>query len=121
MRPCPIHREANCNGKLHGPVDFEVCLAMHHCILADCEGGHHGWSNLCHAARRHFGRRTKLWATFNEINVQTFCSYIYGSFPPAKFFRFGTAGRVFLHMYQAHVAAYEAIKAAPGALLFIGF
>lgn len=32
------------------------------------------WS--CHC--RHFGRRTKLWATFNEVNVQVFCSYVYG-------------------------------------------
>jgi hypothetical protein len=27
---------------------------------------------------RHFGRRTKLWATFNEVNVQVFCGYVYG-------------------------------------------
>ena len=27
---------------------------------------------------RHFGRRSKLWATFNEVNVQVFCGYVYG-------------------------------------------
>ena len=27
---------------------------------------------------RHFGKRTKLWATFNEVNVQAFCQYIHG-------------------------------------------
>ena len=55
-----------------------------------------------------------MWATFNEVNVQTFCSYIYGSFPPAKFFNFGTAGLVFLHMYQAHIEAYHVIKGLEG-------
>lgn len=64
--------------------------------------------------RRHFGSRTSLWATFNEVNVQTFCSYIYGSFPPAKIFNFGTAGLVFLHMYQAHIEAYHVIKSLEG-------
>jgi hypothetical protein len=38
------------------------------------------------------------------------------SFPPGKHLRFGAAGRPFLHMYQAHIAAYEAIKAADGVL-----
>mmetsp|Transcript_17931 Transcript_17931/g.53969 ORF Transcript_17931/g.53969 Transcript_17931/m.53969 type:complete len:526 (+) Transcript_17931:343-1920(+) len=65
-------------------------------------------------AFRHFGSRSKLWATFNEVNVQTFCSYIYGSFPPAKMFQFGAAGHVFLHMYQAHIEAYHAIKGLKG-------
>ena len=27
---------------------------------------------------RHFGKRTRLWATFNEANVQAFCQYIHG-------------------------------------------
>lgn len=40
---------------------------------------------------------------------------LFRSFPPGRHFRFSSAGRVFLHMYQAHIAAYEAIKAATGA------
>jgi beta-glucosidase/6-phospho-beta-glucosidase/beta-galactosidase len=65
-------------------------------------------------AFKHFGRRTQLWATFNEVNVQVFCGYVYGSFPPGRRFGFGTAGKSYLHMYQAHIAAYDAIKASDG-------
>jgi hypothetical protein len=36
------------------------------------------------------------------------------SFPPGRRFGFGTAGKSYLHMYQAHIAAYEAIKASDG-------
>ena len=37
------------------------------------------------------------------------------SFPPGRRFGFGTAGKSYLHMYQAHIAAYDAIKASDGA------
>ena len=51
------------------------------------------------------------WDCGGRIKVDvTMCS-----FPPAKYGRFGAAGRYFLHMYQAHIAAYEAIKASDGA------
>lgn len=65
-------------------------------------------------AFKHFGSRCALWATFNEINVQSFCSYIYGTFPPAKLARFTTAGRFTLNCLKAHIAGYDAIKALPG-------
>ena len=65
---------------------------------------------------REFGRRARLWATFNEINVMTFCGYLYAHFPPAKLANFSLAGRHFLNMLKAHTAAYKAIKAMPGTL-----
>lgn len=65
-------------------------------------------------AFKHFGGRTSLWVTFNEPGVQAFCSYVHGSFPPAKKGQFDAAGRFLLHLYQAHIAAYKAIKASKG-------
>ena len=57
-----------------------------------------------------------MWATFNEINVMTFCGYLYGHFPPAKILHYSLAGRNFLNMLRAHTAAYKAIKSLPGEL-----
>ena len=55
-----------------------------------------------------------MWATFNEVNVATFCGYIYGHFPPARLANFTLAGHHFLNMLRAHTQAYDAIKQLPG-------
>lgn len=66
---------------------------------------------------REFGSRATLWATFNEINVETFCGYIHGQFPPAKLVNFTMAGQYFLNMLKAHTQAYNIIKSLPGNLV----
>ncbi len=63
---------------------------------------------------RHFGSRAQLWATFNEGNVQAFCGYVYSSFPPGRIGRFTEDGRYLMHIFQAHTATYDALKAMPG-------
>ena len=67
---------------------------------------------------RHFGSKVKLWATFNEPGVMGFCGWIYGTFPPAKTIQWATAGRHMCNMLRAHTAAYQAIKAMPGVLIY---
>ena len=66
-------------------------------------------------ARREFGAKVKVWATFNEANVMGFCGWLWGQFPPGRFARFKTAGRHLLTCLRAHGAAYIAIKRLPGA------
>ena len=66
---------------------------------------------------RQFGSKVKLWATFNEPGVMSFCGWIYGSFPPAKTTQFTSAGQHLCNMVRAHTAAYKAIKALPGVSL----
>ena len=60
-----------------------------------------------------------MWITFNEPGVQSFCGFIYGSFPPAHTMRPQLAGTHFCNMLQAHTAAYAAIKASTGALAML--
>jgi len=67
---------------------------------------------------RHFGSKVKLWATFNEPGVMGFCGWIYGTFPPAKTIQLATAGSHMCNMLRAHTAAYQAIKAMPGVLIY---
>ena len=67
-----------------------------------------------HMFCRHFSSRSQLWATFNEGNVQAFCGYVYSSFPPGRIGRFTEDGRYLMHIFQAHTATYEALKAMPG-------
>ncbi|DBB01829.1 hypothetical protein WJX77_006999 [Trebouxia sp. C0004] len=69
------------------------------------------WAEL---AFKHFGKRAKLWATFNEPGVHAMCAYIAGNHPPGKLMHFRDAGLVLLHMLRAHAAAYRAIKKMPG-------
>lgn len=61
-----------------------------------------------------FGKRAKLWATFNEPGVAAMCGWIAGNHPPGKLLHFRTAGRVLMIMLRAHAAAYKAIRALPG-------
>ena len=67
-----------------------------------------------HPLCRYFSGRAQLWATFNEGNVQAFCGYVYSSFPPGRIGRFTEDGRYLMHIFQAHTAAYDALKAMPG-------
>ncbi|KAK9837706.1 hypothetical protein WJX74_003498 [Apatococcus lobatus] len=66
------------------------------------------------AMYREFGSKVRMWITFNEPGVQSFCGFIYGSFPPAHTMRPQLAGTHFCRMLQAHTAAYAAIKACTG-------
>ena len=68
------------------------------------------WTLVC----REFGKRSRLWSTFNEINVEAFCGYIFGQFPPGKMVNFSLAGQVFANMLTAHTRAYKLIKSLPG-------
>jgi hypothetical protein len=45
-------------------------------------------------AAREWGRRIKLWSTFNEPTCLVFGQYVIGVQPPAKFFRFSKMGTV---------------------------
>ena len=74
-----------------------------------------GTARLCNAPRREFGPRIRSWSTFNEPGVFAFSGYVFGSFPPGKFFATQVAGLVVKHMLLAHDKAYYLIKSLPGA------
>jgi hypothetical protein len=60
-------------------------------------------------------------APATPLQVYSLCGYIAGVHPPGRHARLFTAGRVLLHMLQAHCAAYAAIKALPaGPSLCVG-
>eukprot|EP00884_Botryococcus_braunii_P022359 jgi/Botrbrau1/8807/Bobra.0330s0037.1 len=61
-----------------------------------------------------FGGRIRLWATFNEPTVSTFCGYIARMHPPGKFMRSEEAGLYLGNVLQAHSQTYAALKAMPG-------
>jgi len=63
---------------------------------------------------REFGKRIKLWATFNEPTCYTFLAYIGAMALPGYIGNMITAGRVLHHMLKAHTAAYHAMKALEG-------
>ena len=46
--------------------------------------------------------------------MQAFCGYVYGSFPPGRVARFTEDGQYLMHIFQAHAATYDALKAMPG-------
>ena len=66
------------------------------------------------ASCREFGSKVRMWCTFNEPEVMGFCGWIYGAFPPMKMASFTAAGHHLWNLFQAHKAAYHAIKAMPG-------
>ncbi|KAK9814269.1 hypothetical protein WJX72_003165 [[Myrmecia] bisecta] len=61
-----------------------------------------------------FGKRAKLWATFNEPAVASMCGYVAGNHPPGLILHFRECGIHLGNMMRCHAAAYEAIKALPG-------
>lgn len=65
-------------------------------------------------AFRHFGKRAKYWATFNEPGVMSFAGHVYGSFPPGRMGHVAGCARHLLNMLRAHGKAYDVIKAMPG-------
>lgn len=65
---------------------------------------------------RRFGHRIRMWATFNEPTVSTFCGYIGAIHPPGSFMRTGEAGRYLCNVLRAHTQVYNALKALPGGL-----
>jgi beta-glucosidase/6-phospho-beta-glucosidase/beta-galactosidase len=69
------------------------------------------WAKL---AFHHFGKRSKLWATFNEPAVASMCGYVTGNHPPGQLCKFRKAALHLLYMLRAHSEAYRAIKEMPG-------
>ncbi|CAL8471442.1 g10984 [Coccomyxa elongata] len=68
----------------------------------------------CETAFKLFGKRSKLWTTFNEPGVAAMCGYIVGNHPPGKLLHFREAGIYLRNELRAHAAVYKAIKALPG-------
>jgi len=102
---------------------LKPCVTLHHFahpLWFEKLGGFEKEQNVKHFVRfaqtafREFGMHADMWATFNEVNVATFCGYIYGHFPPARLANFTLAGHHFLNMLRAHTQAYDAIKQLPG-------
>lgn len=72
------------------------------------------FAEYCEMAFKLFGKRVKLWATFNEPTVVAFCGWMVGIHPPGHVWSPTVGGQVMCNLMQAHTLAYEAIKAQPG-------
>ena len=75
-----------------------MCMPAFCCCTAVPDKSYHLVSIISHLLRlfntprnqgQHFtGKRSKLWATFNEVGVAAMCGFISGNHPPGKLLRF---------------------------------
>ena len=68
----------------------------------------------CRFCAATWGRRVKMWCTFNEPTCALVCGWLIGAHPPGKLMQFGLMGRVLCNILKAHAAAYTLMKAQPG-------
>lgn len=52
----------------------------------------------------------EYFCTINEPAVEAFSRYVFGSFSPAKMFRFSRAGNFLKGALKAHISVYDALK-----------
>jgi beta-glucosidase len=71
------------------------------------------FATFCERAVEHLGDLISLGCTINEPNVVSLLGYVMGTFPPglADFSLYAKASE---HLRDAHVRAYDVIKAGPG-------
>ncbi|MES2219081.1 MAG: family 1 glycosylhydrolase [Pseudomonadota bacterium] len=60
-----------------------------------------------------YGDEVETWCTINEANIQAFCGYLKGEFPPHKH-SLQLMLDVLLNLLKAHVAVFTALKKMPG-------
>lgn len=70
--------------------------------------------SYCRFCAATWGRRVKMWCTFNEPTCALVCGWLIGAHPPGKMLQFGLMGHVLCNMMKAHGAAYREMKAQEG-------
>jgi beta-glucosidase len=99
MGYCRYHKILDCLEK-HG---MQANATLHHFVHPDWweemgafekEENIDCFVDFCVLCARQFGRRIKLWATFNEPTCFLVCGYLVGLHPPGKMCSFWLVGRV---------------------------
>ncbi|MDQ1480175.1 MAG: beta-glucosidase [Actinomycetota bacterium] len=97
-------------------------VTFHHFTTPRWMAARGGWAEpeivdrfgrFCERAVEHLGDLISLGCTINEPNVVSLLGYVMGTFPPglADFSLYAKASE---HLRDAHVRAYDVIKAGPG-------
>eukprot|EP01024_Parvocaulis_polyphysoides_P044946 TRINITY_DN4169_c0_g1_i8.p1 TRINITY_DN4169_c0_g1~~TRINITY_DN4169_c0_g1_i8.p1 ORF type:complete len:465 (+),score=48.02 TRINITY_DN4169_c0_g1_i8:12-1406(+) len=63
---------------------------------------------------KEFSSSVKLWCTFNEPTVYSFCGFVAGIHSPGHMFKIKRCGKNMLNMLRAHTQTYRALKKLPG-------
>eukprot|EP01024_Parvocaulis_polyphysoides_P036213 TRINITY_DN32217_c1_g1_i2.p1 TRINITY_DN32217_c1_g1~~TRINITY_DN32217_c1_g1_i2.p1 ORF type:complete len:466 (+),score=25.36 TRINITY_DN32217_c1_g1_i2:170-1567(+) len=63
---------------------------------------------------KEFQSEIRLWCTFNEPTVYSFCGFVVGIHCPGRMFQFRNCGKNLLNMLRAHTQTYRKLKSLPG-------
>jgi beta-glucosidase len=97
-------------------------VTFHHFTTPRWMAARGGWAEpeivdrfgrFCERAVEHLGDLISLGCTINEPNVVSLLGYVMGTFPPGLA-DFSLYAKVSEHLRDAHVRAYDVIKAGPG-------